>query len=146
MNTSLLAKIGEYILAKNAIKRRRNIHRSRANYYEAIYRNIGQLHSKMFSPRGLKKWNKPGSKQHLRILIKENRIKQMEAEIEMHEMVISMRKTLNDIRKQMPFTLGLDTDYLRGVYIKGDKYISSKDLLDIVNNENIEKIILGKEA
>jgi hypothetical protein len=137
-----IAKIGRYVLKKNELKAKRQRARAKVGYYEKLFNYHGKELDVWQKIRGWKKWNKPGKKQHLRLLIKKWRIEQLKAEIEIHELVIAARKDLNKIRKEMAFNLPFNTNKIVGIYVKQFGHASDRT---IYLNE-IEKIVLDQEA
>jgi hypothetical protein len=144
----LIAKIGKYVLKKNALITERQKARSKVRYYEKLFK----LHGKTAPTnlnwiRGWRKWNKPGKKQQLRLLTKKHLAQQLQAEIELHELVISTRKELNKIRKEMPYRLASGVDKIYGIQIKKfgnnfNKVIELNELEQIVLDSEAENILL----
>lgn len=140
---NIIAKIGKYILKKNELKAKRQRARSKANYYYNLYKHIGKFSNIPYEGfRGWKKWNKPGKKQELRLLYKKYLTQQLQAEIEIHELVISTRKELNNIRKEMPFNMPYGVDMILGIQIKEFDGNSTK----VIKLNEIEQIVLDQEA
>jgi hypothetical protein len=69
-------------------------------------------------------------------------MQQLQVEIEMSEFVISTRKELNKIRKEMPFNLPYGTDKIQGIQIKALAHDFSK----IIRLAEIEQIVIDHEA
>lgn len=146
MENKFIAQIGKYILKKNELKKKRQQFRSKAGYYNRLLNTIGKEENPSWV-RGWKKWNKPGKKQLVRVLHKKYLIEQLRVEVEMHELVISTRKELNKIRKQIPFNIPHGCDYIEGIQIKAfgsnfDKVIRLDELEQIVIDQEAENILL----
>jgi len=153
--SELLVEIGRYVVAMNELKRKRQQARSKVSYYKAILNRkkeikehpvlkTGMLNGG-YGVRGWNKWNKPGQVQYLRILVKKNAMQQLKYEIELHEFVISMRKRLIAIRKEMPYSLISDCTKLNGVWLgiyPFGKRIPLDEVEQIVLNQEIEDILL----
>jgi len=100
---AIIAEIGQYMIKKNELLRIRQRARSKAGYYEKLFLAYGQPDSRLIQDevRGLVKWNKPGNKNKLRILMKKYKIEQMQAEIQMHELVALSMKKINKLSKSI---------------------------------------------
>lgn len=146
---TLIAKVGKYVLRKNELMDARQRARSKANYYEKLFRWHGNKSDLTKYVRGFKKWNRFGTKRELKLLSKKHRIEQLKIEIEMHELVAEFYKEIYKIKKQLPYHLWSRPDKIAGLVLKEggiQKMINLKELVDIVMADDIEKIILGKEA
>jgi hypothetical protein len=150
----MIARIGKYIFKKNELKAKRQRARSKVGYYRLLLSHHGSSMSseeaKRRGIRGFARWNKPGKKQELRLLYKKYKIEQMQAEVEMHELVISTRKELNKIRKQMPFNLRCNTDKIIGIRLRNsspvnDKMLWLKEIEQAVIDQDAENILLKGE-
>lgn len=148
-----IAKIGKYIFKKNELRFKRNRARSKAGYYKRILnsynKNLSIEEAKARGIRGFSAWKKPGKKSELLILYKKYKLEQIQAEIEMHELVLFTRKILANIRRKMPFKQFNDHSS-RTYALRFTKPIPEfgtvlnlKQLQEIVVNQDIEDILLG---
>jgi hypothetical protein len=156
----LIARIGKYLFKKNELVAKRQRARSKAGYYKNLLRHHGSSltaeEAKAKGVRGFVRWNKPGKKQELRLLCKKHTIEQMQIEVEIHELVISARKELNKIRKDMPFNLNCRMNKIEAIGILRPR-VSPKDnrawrqggydtFREILYLKEIEQIVVDQDA
>lgn len=147
-----IAKIGKYILKKNELRSKRNRARSKAGYYKRILNSYNKKLSieeaKARGIRGFSAWKKPGKKSELLLLYKKYKLEQIQAEIEMHELVLFTRKQLANIRRKIPFKQ--ITNYSSRTYAimltksfpEFGIVLNLKQLQEIMVNQDIEDILL----
>lgn len=137
MDVNNIAKVGKYILAMNAFKKKRQSSRSKVYYYEKLF------YQRDFGAPGFLKWR--GKKEKLRILIKKHLMAKIAAELKMHKLVMKTRKQLAEIKKEMPFNIVRDTDYIVGIRLLDSSFDEEEMDYGFIDLKRIEEIVLNSE-
>lgn len=147
---SLIVKIGRYILEKNSLAEARQRARSKANYYEILFKSHGLDPSDSTKHiRGFSKWNKPGLKGRLRLLMKRHRVEQMQIEVQIHELVLKFREEISGKKKELDYVLSGRDGKISSliVYKDGQPFLFHREEIEnLIVADDIEYIVLNRGA